>query len=79
MHTGLDHDANHKVDWQANRTAAGAPTIAGTARVGETLTADTSGISDADGLGNATFSYQWLADDADHIRGYGQHLHPGSC
>ena len=65
LHAGLDHDANHKVDWQANRTAAGAPTIAGTARVGETLTADTSGISDADGLGNATFSYQWLADDAD--------------
>ena len=33
--------------------------------MGETLTADTSGISDDDGLDNATFSYQWLADDAD--------------
>ena len=63
-HTGLGHDPNHKVDWQANRTATGAPTITGTARVGETLTANTSGISDADGLANATFSYQWLADDA---------------
>ena len=31
-------------------------------RVGETLTADTSGIADADGLTNVTFSYQWLAD-----------------
>ena len=33
--------------------------------MGETLTADTSGIADADGLANATFSYQWLADDTD--------------
>ena len=31
--------------------------------MGETLTADTSGIADADGLTNATFAYQWLADD----------------
>ena len=33
--------------------------------MGETLTADTSGIADADGLTGATFAYQWLADDAD--------------
>ena len=33
--------------------------------MGETLTADTSGISDTDGLGSAVYSYQWLADDAD--------------
>ena len=45
--------------------ATGAPTITGTAQVGETLVADTSSISDADGLTNATFAYQWLADDAD--------------
>ena len=46
--------------------ATGAPTpSAGTAQVGQTLTADTSGIADADGLANATFSYQWLADDTD--------------
>ena len=45
--------------------ATGAPVISGTAQVGETLTADTSGISDSDGLANATFSYQWLADDAE--------------
>ena len=44
---------------------SGAPTISGTAEVGETLTADTSGISDIDGLANATFTYQWLADEAD--------------
>ena len=41
------------------------PTITGTIRVGETLTADTTGIADSDGLNNATFTYQWLADDAD--------------
>ena len=41
-----------------------APTITGTARVGETLTASTTGITDSDGLTNATFTYQWLADDA---------------
>ena len=48
-----------------NTPATGAPTISGTAQVGETLTADTSGIADTDGLTNVTFSYQWLADDTD--------------
>ena len=48
---------------QANNEATGAPSISGTVQVGETLTADTSGIADADGLTNATLSYQWLADD----------------
>ena len=33
------------------------------AQVGETLTVDTSGIDDADGLNNVTYSYQWVADD----------------
>ena len=33
--------------------------------MGETLAADTSGIADEDGLDNVSFSYQWLADDAD--------------
>ena len=49
----------------ANSPATGAPTISGTTQVGETLTADTSGIADDDGLDNASFSYQWLADGAD--------------
>ena len=48
---------------QPNSPAAGQPTISDTAQVGETLTADTSGIADEDGLEDATFSYQWLADD----------------
>ena len=49
----------------SNNPATGAPTITGAAQVGETLTAVTTGISDDDGLGNATFAYQWLADDAE--------------
>ena len=48
---------------QPDRPATGQPTITGTARVGETLTADTTGITDADGLVNATYSYQWVAND----------------
>ena len=45
--------------------ATGTPTISGTAQVGETLTADTSDIADANGLSNVQYKYQWLADDAD--------------
>ena len=44
-----------------NSSATGAPTIAGTAQVGETLTADISEIADADGLSNPTFTYQWVS------------------
>ena len=52
-------------DEESNTPATGEPTITGTIRVGETLTANTTDISDSDGLNNATFTYQWLADDAD--------------
>ena len=31
--------------------------------MGDTLTADTSAITDADGLNNATFTYQWIRND----------------
>ena len=48
-----------------NDPATGAPMISGTAQVGQTLTADTSGISDADGLANVSYNYQWLGDDLD--------------
>ena len=64
-----------------NSPAAGAPAISGVAQVGETLTADTSGIVDADGLEHVThnylwginkgliigavYGYQWLADEAE--------------
>ena len=46
-----------------NHPATGAPTISGTTQVGETLTADISGVEDEDGMGNAVFSYQWVATD----------------
>ena len=38
----------------------GAPTITGTAQVGETLTAVTTGIMDANGLTSPTYTYQWI-------------------
>ena len=46
-----------------NSPATGQPTISGTAQVGETLTVDITGIADSDGLANASFSYQWVAND----------------
>ena len=45
-----------------NRPATGAPVITGLVAAGETLAADTTGIDDANGLGDVSFSYQWLAD-----------------
>ena len=47
--------------------AEGAVTISGTAQVGQTLTADPSGITDTDGLTTATYTYQWLRVDADGV------------
>ena len=47
----------------ANSAATGQPTITGTPQVGETLSADTSGISDANGLTTVQYSYQWIRDD----------------
>ena len=61
----LTSAATAAVEAKSNSPATGAPAISGTAQVGETLTADTSGIADADGLTNATFSYQWLADGSE--------------
>ena len=61
----LTSAATAAVAAKPNSPATGAPTISGTAQVGETLTANTTGIDDEDGLDNVSFSYQWLADDAD--------------
>ena len=61
----LTSAATAAVEPRPNSPATGAPTISGTVRVGETLTAETSGIDDADGLDNVSYSYQWLANDAD--------------
>ena len=50
---------------QTNNTpASGVPTINGTAKVGETLSADTSGIADEDGLDSVSYNYQWIRIDA---------------
>ena len=43
-----------------NTAATGAPTITGTAEVGETLTASTTGIADANGLTTPGYTYQWI-------------------
>ena len=53
--------SGQKVNGAAGNTAAtGAPTITGTAEVGETLTAVTTGIADADGLTSVSYAYQWI-------------------
>ena len=52
-----------------NNLATGAPTISGTAQVGETLRADTSQVEDADGLTNVSYSYQWLSSRDTEIQG----------
>ena len=47
----------------ANTPATGEPEVSGTAQVGETLTASTAAIEDAQGLANVSFAYQWIAND----------------
>ena len=43
-----------------NGTATDVPTITGTPRVGESLTADTSDITDPEGTSDDNFTYQWV-------------------
>ena len=50
-----------------NHAATGAPAITGTAAVGQVLAVDLTGIEDADGLTNASYSYQWVRVDADGL------------
>ena len=50
---------------RVNTLATGAPTITGTPRVGEELTADTSAIADDDGIATPDFTYQWVRVDGD--------------
>ena len=59
----LTSDPTGKVAAKPNTSATGVPTIDGTAQVGQTLTADTSGIDDEDGLNQVVFSYQWIRND----------------
>ena len=49
----------------AGTAATGAPAITGTAAVGQVLAVDLTGIEDADGLTNVSYSYQWVRVDAD--------------
>ena len=59
-------------DRPGNIPAAGAPTISGSPRAGETLTADTSGIHDENGLDRVKFHYQWTSKGgaaAENIKG----------
>ena len=50
---------------QGNQPASGRPVISGTHNVGDTVTADVTGIADADGLTGVAFSYQWLSGDSE--------------
>ena len=43
-----------------NATASGQPTITGTVKVREMLRAETSGISDENGLSNPQYTFQWV-------------------
>ena len=58
---GTDATAEVTVEDDDNAAPTGAPTIDDTTPiVGETLTADTSGIGDADGLTGVTYAWRWL-------------------
>ena len=59
----LTSAATATVSAAANTLATGAPTITGTAQVGQTLTASTTGIADANGLTSPTYTYQWIRVD----------------
>ena len=56
----LTSAATATVSAAANTLATGAPTITGTAQVGQTLTAGTTAIMDADGLTSVSYAYQWI-------------------
>ncbi len=65
---GTDESATYTVTMSItpmNDPATGAPTISGTAQMGQTLTAATTGIVDVDGLTSPTYGYQWIRVDAD--------------
>ena len=62
VNDGTDDSASaYTLRMSINKPATGLPTITGMVHVGATLTADTSGIKDEDGLG--TFTYQWISNN----------------
>ena len=56
-------DSDDTTTASTNTAPTGAPTITGTAQVGQTLTASTTGTADADGLTSPTYTYQWIRVD----------------
>ena len=57
---GADAAATATILDDDDSPATGTVTITGTPTEGETLTADTSGIADEDGLTNAAYAYRWV-------------------
>ena len=64
----LTSAATAAVSAAPNTPATGAPTITGTAQVGQTLTAVTTAIVDADGLTSVSYTYQWIRVATDNTR-----------
>ena len=58
-----DTDSAEQSEPAENTPATGLPTISGTPQAGQTLTANTTSISDADGLDNVDYSYQWIGSN----------------
>ena len=58
--------------------ATGKPGITGAAQVDQLVTAITSGIQDTDGLENAAFQFQWLADNTEIAGATGSTYTPAS-
>jgi len=55
-----DYEFRYLTSTPSNVSPSGLPTITGTVQEDETLSADTSGISDSNGLTNVQYSYQWI-------------------
>ena len=56
----IDATTRVTITLDASSKATGRPAITGKAEVGEELTANTSGIMDADGLSTPSYAYQWV-------------------
>ena len=69
VNDGLNESASYTMTIhvsQVNDPAAGKPTIAGTGRVGNEITADVTGVTDVDGL-PSVFTYHWKRYAADGL------------
>ena len=74
-HAAVSDDAGHKVSTPASDTAnddetrpkSGLLTITGTVKVGNTVSADTSNLTDEDGLAYATYRYVWTVEGVGNV------------